>query len=69
LYLITYFIYALIRGALIDSYPYGFINVDRLGYAITMRNGAMLLLAFLALSYALLLICRLPRSISTAFKQ
>lgn len=59
LYLIVYFVYALIRGALIDRYPYGFINVDRLGYAATLRNGCMLLLAFLALSYALLLIWRL----------
>jgi hypothetical protein len=58
-YLIAYFVYALLRGALIDRYPYGFINVDRLGYAITVRNGFMLLLAFLALSYALLLIWRL----------
>ncbi|HTV84026.1 MAG TPA: Pr6Pr family membrane protein [Dyella sp.] len=58
LYLIVYFIYALIRGALIDRYPYGFINVDRLGYAMTVRNGFMLLLAFLLLSYALLLIWR-----------
>lgn len=65
LYLIVYFVYALVRGALIDRYPYGFINVNRLGYAITVRNGFMLLLAFLALSYALLLIWR----ISTARKR
>ncbi|GLQ51791.1 Pr6Pr family membrane protein [Dyella flava] len=62
LYLLVYFIYALIRGALIDKYPYGFINVDRLGYAVTVRNGLMLLLAFLLLSYALLLICRLMKA-------
>jgi hypothetical protein len=57
-YLVVYFIYALIRGVLIDKYPYGFINVDHLGYAVTLRNGCMLLVAFLGLSYALLLIWR-----------
>lgn len=63
LYLIVYFVYALVRGALIDRYPYGFINVDRLGYVATVRNGLMLLLAFLVLSYVLLLVCRLMKRV------
>ncbi|MBE1160285.1 Pr6Pr family membrane protein [Dyella acidiphila] len=53
-YLVAYFVYALVRGALIGSYPYGFIDVAALGYAVTIRNGCFLLLAFLLLGYVLI---------------
>ncbi|GFZ91605.1 Pr6Pr family membrane protein [Dyella caseinilytica] len=57
-YLVFYFVYALIRGALIGSYPYGFIDVSMLGYAATVRNGCFLLVAFLLLGYLLMLVWR-----------
>lgn len=59
LYPIAYFVYVLIRGTYIGRYPYDFIDVSRLGYAVTLRNAAGLLLAFLTLAYALVLIWRL----------
>jgi hypothetical protein len=59
LYLVLYFIYALVRGALIGSYPYGFIDVSALGYVHVLRNGCFLLVAFLMLSYLLTLAWRL----------
>lgn len=54
LYPAGYFGYVLLRGALIGRYPYPFIDVDQLGYALVLRNAVMLWLAFLALSYLLL---------------
>lgn len=59
IYLVLYFTYALIRGALIGSYPYGFIDVSELGYAVTLRNGCFLLAAFLVLGYVLMLVWRI----------
>lgn len=61
IYLALYFIYALIRGAVIGSYPYGFIDVGELGYPATLRNGVVLLLAFLVLAYLLMLVWRIGR--------
>ena len=59
LYLAVYFVYVLIRGAIIGSYPYGFIDASKLGYAIALRNGIFLLVAFLLLAYVLMLIWRI----------
>ncbi|GAB2580614.1 Pr6Pr family membrane protein [Dyella jejuensis] len=62
IYLAVYFVYVLVRGAVIGSYPYGFIDVSKLGYAVAVRNGGFLLLAFWIVSYLLLLLWRVgPR--------
>lgn len=53
LYPVGYFVYVLIRGELIGRYPYVFIDVAQLGYALVLRNALLLWLAFLVLSYAL----------------
>lgn len=58
LYLAAYFVYVLGRGAIIGTYPYGFIDASKLGYAVTLRNGCLLLVAFLVLAYLLLLVWR-----------
>ena len=60
LYPVIYFVYVLLRGALMGRYPYHFIDVSQLGYALTLRNAAMLWLAFLMLSYVLMLLWRNP---------
>ena len=60
LYPVIYFVYVLLRGALIGRYPYRFIDVSQLGYALTLRNAAVLWLAFLMLSYVLMLLWRNP---------
>jgi hypothetical protein len=45
----VYLIYALIRGSIVGSYPYPFIDVARLGYGRTMLNSIGLLCAFIGL--------------------
>lgn len=49
LYPAGYLIYALIRGAVLGSYPYHFIDVASLGYVQVSINGLGLLVAFLLL--------------------
>jgi hypothetical protein len=58
IYPMLYFAYALLRGALIGRYPYAFIDVSMLGYATTLRNACLLLVAFLMLAYLLILVWR-----------
>lgn len=58
LYPIAYFVYVLVRGAIIGSYPYAFIDVSTLGYVTALRNACMLWVAFVVLAYVLLLIWR-----------
>jgi hypothetical protein len=53
LYLVAYFVYALVRGVVVGVYPYGFIDVSQLGYALVLRNGCFLLSAFWLLAYLL----------------
>jgi hypothetical protein len=48
----------MIRGAMINAYPYGFIDASVLGYATTLRNAVFLLIAFLVLAYLLILLWR-----------
>ncbi|HTV85135.1 MAG TPA: Pr6Pr family membrane protein [Dyella sp.] len=55
LYPVAYFAYALVRGAVVGSYPYAFIDAATLGYAVTLRNACLLWVAFVVLAYALLL--------------
>ncbi|GLQ91877.1 Pr6Pr family membrane protein [Dyella acidisoli] len=58
LYPVIYFAYVLARGVIIGSYPYHFIDASQLGYALTLRNAAALWVAFLVLSYVLMLLWR-----------
>jgi hypothetical protein len=48
---ILYFIYTLIRGALIGAYPYPFLDVGKLGVGQVVINAFALLAAFLALGF------------------
>ena len=45
-YPVAYFAYALVRGEMIDSYPYGFIDVSAIGYGHAAINGIALLFGF-----------------------
>jgi hypothetical protein len=58
-YPLAYFVYALIRGALIGVYPYPFLDVRSLGYAGTVMSAAALLGAFLLLGAMLIAVARL----------
>ena len=46
---VAYFAYILVRGALIGSYPYAFLDASALGYPRLALNGSLLLAAFLAM--------------------
>lgn len=57
-YPIIYFICALLRGAAGGAYPYPFIDVTAIGYSQVLQNGIALLLAYLAVGWLLLALCR-----------
>lgn len=63
---LAYLVYALLRGAWLQSYPYPFIDVSTLGYPQTLLNSAGLLAVFLVLGSALVGIgrARTARSIT-----
>ena len=47
----AYFVYTLIRGSIIQFYPYPFVNVTVLGYPKVLFNSVMLVVFFLLLSF------------------
>jgi hypothetical protein len=61
LYPTLYFIYVLVRGEIIGTYPYGFIDVGAIGYERTMINAVTLLAAVLVLGFAVVWIDRSGR--------
>jgi hypothetical protein len=48
---VAYFLYILVRGVFIGSYPYSFLDAAALGYPRLAENGFFLLAAFLAAGY------------------
>jgi hypothetical protein len=58
-YPIVYLVYALVRGSMIDRYPYPFIDVGALGLGRTMQNALGLLLGFIALGLSFVALSRL----------
>jgi len=55
---LAYLVYALLRGAWLQSYPYPFIDVTALGYPQTLLNAAGLLVVFLLLGSVLVAVGR-----------
>jgi len=53
-----YLVYALIRGSIVGSYPYPFIDAAHLGYGRTMLNSIGLLLVFIVLGFLFLALNR-----------
>jgi hypothetical protein len=51
IYPVVYIVYSLIRGALVNWYPYYFVDVDKLGYPIALQNTALMLVAFLTVGF------------------
>ena len=49
LFPLAYLLWSLARGAWVHEYPYPFIDVDALGWALVLRNAAGVLLVFVAL--------------------
>ncbi|WP_248797131.1 Pr6Pr family membrane protein [Pseudomonas sp. MWU13-2105] len=58
IYLLVYFLCILVRGRLIDAYPYSFIEVDTLGYPQVLINAGAVLLGFVLVSLALIAVDR-----------
>ena len=56
-----YLAYALIRGSIVGSYPYPFIDAAGLGYARTMRNSLGLLAVFIVLGLLFVALSRARR--------
>lgn len=56
---IIYFLYAMLRGAATGFYPYPFINVAALGYAVVLRNAIGILLGYFVLAAVLHVLERL----------
>lgn len=61
-----YFIYVLIRGELIGTYPYFFIDVTTLGYARTIANAIGLLACFVLLGFVVRYMTRIRRPAADA---
>lgn len=53
LYPIAYFAYMLLRGLLINRYPYSFFDVNKLGYGRSLENALGLLLLFVIIGAVL----------------
>jgi hypothetical protein len=51
LYPLIYFVYVIARGSIIGSYPYPFIDLEKLGITQIAMNGISLLLAFTLAGY------------------
>ena len=64
LYPTAYLVYALIRGAIIGNYPYGFIDPKAIGYERTLINGIGLLVVFFALGLILVALGRVQRRVA-----
>ena len=50
LYPILYFAYILLRGHLLGVYPYPFVDVEKLGYALTFINASAILAGFITVA-------------------
>ncbi len=65
IYPLAYFAYALVRGALIGSYPYAFIDVAALGYARVFINALGLLAGYALIAVLLVALKRNPTPSTT----
>jgi hypothetical protein len=58
LYPLAFLVYTLLRGALLDAYPYPFIDVAAIGYAQALANALGLFLLYAGIGAVLLLMRR-----------
>jgi hypothetical protein len=56
---VAYLIVSLLRGVITGWYPYGFLDVSKLGYASVLRNAAFVALLFLGVGWVLVLVARI----------
>ncbi len=65
-YPLAYFVYVMVRGEILSSYPYPFIDVLALGYTRSVINAVGFLIGFVVLGLALLGLRRLAEPARTA---
>jgi hypothetical protein len=58
IYPLCYLVYVIVRGELLGTYPYYFIDVGSIGYRQAMLNSLGLLIAFIVLGAAVLVVAR-----------
>jgi hypothetical protein len=58
LYPLTYFIYALVRGAVDGRYPYPFMDLNKISLLVALRNGLVIAALFLLAGLAMVAIGR-----------
>ena len=68
-YPITYFVYALARGALLGSYPYPFIDVAAIGYNQALLNALGLLVVFVLVGWLFMALAKGVGLIDATFRK
>lgn len=63
LYPLAYFGYALLRGSVDGRYPYPFMNLDELGLARTLLNGAGIAIGFILAGLVMVALARNVRKV------
>lgn len=61
-----YLLYSLIRGSILNWYPYPFLNANRLGYPAVFKNIGLMMIVFLVAALLLIGITRLIKNKSQA---
>jgi hypothetical protein len=68
-YPLGYLVWTLFRGALVNYYPYPFMDVTTLGYQRVLFNAAILTIVFWALGFIVILVARFMTPVSTSVQQ
>jgi hypothetical protein len=55
---LVFFVWTLLRGAVVHEYPYSFVDVDHLGYGAVLTNALMVGVVFIVLGLGLVAIDR-----------
>lgn len=58
-YPLLYMLYSLIRGAIVNWYPYWFADARQLGYTLALRNAFFVMLGFLAVGLVFVAVAKL----------
>ena len=57
-YPVAYLVYTMVRGRIVGTYPYPFLNVSTLGYLQALANAMVLLVVFLGIGALIIAISR-----------
>lgn len=57
-YPVAYLVYTMVRGRIVGTYPYPFLDVSTLGYLRVLANAMVLLVVFLGIGALIIAISR-----------